>query len=76
MGNTHILGLRAIDLIAEDPAARGAMGIHPAAAIIAFAAGGDAGNENVIALMEGSDAGAGFLDHADPFVTEDAPGRA
>ena len=39
MGDADIFGLGAVDLIAQDPAARRAMGVHPPAAVLAFAAG-------------------------------------
>jgi hypothetical protein len=44
VGDADILGLGAVDLIAENPAASGAVGVHAAPAILAFAAGRNAGN--------------------------------
>ena len=75
MRDAHVFGLRAVDLVAEDPAASGAVRIHAAAAIVAFAAGGDARDEHAIADGNAVTAGADLLDHADALVTEDAAGR-
>ncbi len=71
-----ILGLRAVDLVAEDPAAGGAVGVHLPAAIVAFAAGRDAGDEHAVARLERRDAGADLVDDADAFVAENAARRA
>jgi hypothetical protein len=70
VGNAHIFRLGAVDRIAEGPATSGAVGIHAPPAIFAFATGRDAGDEDVIALMERGDPGAGFLDDADTLVAE------
>ena len=67
----HVFGLRAVDPVAEDPAASRAVRIHTAAAIGALAAGRDAGDQNAITWMERRDPGADLLDHADAFVAED-----
>jgi len=54
----------------------GAVRIHAAAAVLAAAAGGDAGNQDAVARLERGHAGAHRRDGADPFVTQDAAGRA
>ncbi|MNN34095.1 hypothetical protein D3C81_1478820 [compost metagenome] len=73
MGNAHLLGLGAVDQVAEDPAAGAAVRGHALAAEIALAAGADAGNQYAVARLELADRRAGLLDHADPLVAEDAP---
>jgi hypothetical protein len=46
VGNADELGLRAVDGVAEDPAAGRAVRVHLLAAIDAFAAGADAGDQD------------------------------
>ena len=70
--DADVLGLRAIDLVAENPAAGRAMRIHAATAVLALAAGRDAGDENAVAGTECGDAGADGIDDADAFMAEDA----
>jgi hypothetical protein len=53
MRDTDVFGLRSIDLIAENPAARGAMGIHAAPAVFALAVCGYARNQHAVASLEG-----------------------
>ena len=72
VGNADELRLRAVDRVAEDPAAGRAMGIHLLAAIFALAAGGDAGDQHVVAGLEGRDGRPDRLDDADALVAEDA----
>ena len=76
VGDADIFGLGAVDLVAQDPAAGRAMGVHPPAAILAFAAGGDAGDEDAVAGLERGHAGADLVDHAHAFMAQDAAGRA
>ena len=57
MGYADEFGLCAVDLVAENPAACGAMGIHRPAAVDALAASADAGNQNRIARLETGDGG-------------------
>jgi hypothetical protein len=71
-----ILRLRAVDLIAKDPATARAMGIHATAAIVAFPTGRDAGDENAVSGAEGRDAVANGVDNADSFMSQDATWRA
>ena len=74
VGDADILGLCPIDLVAENPAAGGAMRVHAAPAILAFAARRDARNQHVVARMEGGHAGACLVDHANAFMAQDAAG--
>ena len=53
IGDADKLGLRAVDVVAEDPAAGRAMRVHLLAAIVAFAAGADAGDQDPVARLEG-----------------------
>ena len=76
VGNADELGLRAVDRVAEDPAAGRAVRIHLLAAILAFATGADAGDQNMVARLEGRHAGANFVDDADALMTENAAGLA
>src|SRR5690606_12604118 len=75
VGDAHILGLRAVDQVAENPAAIFAMRVHLLLAVFALAARGHAGNQNTIALLEIADPFSDFFDHADPFMPQDATGR-
>ena len=70
------LGLGAVDGVAEDPAAGRAMGEHALAAVLAFAAGADAGDQHPVAGLEGGDGRPDAVDDADALVAEDAAGRA
>jgi hypothetical protein len=72
VGNADELGLRAVDRVAEDPAAGRAMRVHLLAAIFAFAAGADAGDQHPVARLERRDGRADLVDDADAFVTENA----
>src|SRR6476661_2626168 len=72
MRNAHVLGLRAIDGVPQDPAAGSAMGRHAPTAEVADPAGGNAGDEHEISCMNGRDARADGLDHADALVSKNA----
>src|SRR4029077_13489888 len=61
-----------IDRIAEDPAARDAMGIHATLAIIALAACRGARDQHAVAWAEGGHARAYGVNHADTFVPENS----
>ena len=75
-GSRAILGLHAVDLVAEDPAATAeALAVAADAAVAAGAARGDAGGEHAVAGGERVDAAADVHDGADRFVAEDASGR-
>ena len=74
VGNANELGLRAVDLVAENPAAGGAMRIHELSAIVAFAAGADAGDQDPVSRFERGDGRADLLDDADALVAENAAG--
>jgi hypothetical protein len=66
-----VLGLRAVDEVAEDPATVHAVRVHALLARVALPARGDARDEDAIALREARDGGADLLDDADPLVPED-----
>jgi hypothetical protein len=52
------------------------MGIHLLAAETAFSAGGDAGNQNMVAFFVGCHSRADGLDNAHTFMSENASGGA
>ena len=68
MRDAHIFGLRAVDGVAENPAAGRAMRIHLLSAIDAFAAGADAGNEHAVARLEYRDGAADLVDNSDALM--------
>lgn len=72
----HVLGLGAIDLVAEDPATGRAMRIHAAPAIFAASARRDARDQHMVAGVERGDAAADLFDDADALVPQDAPRSA
>src|SRR5690606_23900139 len=74
MGNAHVFGLGAVDQVAEDPAAVFAVRVHLLLAVFALAAGRDARDQHPVALLEVADAFAHFLDDADAFMAQNAPG--
>ena len=76
MGGADELRLGSVDGVAEDPAASGAMGEHALAAVFAFAAGADAGDQHPVAGLEGGDCSADAVDDADALVTENPAGGA
>ena len=70
----HVLGLGAVDRVAEDPAAAAeALAVAALPAEAAGAAGGDARDEHPVADLDVLHAGADRLDGADGLVAEDAP---
>jgi len=76
MGNADELRLRAVDGVAQDPAAGGAMRIHLLAAIDAFSTSADAGDQNAITRLKYRDGGTDLIDNTDAFVTQNAAGLA
>ena len=72
MGNADEFRLSPVDSVAQNPAAGRAMRIHLLAAIDAFSAGADAGNQHMVAGLEYRDGGANLVDNADAFVAQDA----
>jgi hypothetical protein len=76
MGDAHVFGLGAVDAITQDPTARRAMRILVSPAILTTAAGGGAGDKDVVAGVKHCHAGAGLLDDPDTLVTENEPWRA
>ena len=74
--DADVLGLGAVDAVAEDPAAAfGALPVAPLAAEPAASAAADAGDQDPVARGEPVDAVAGLVDGADRLVAED-PARA
>ena len=73
VGNADVLGLGAVDLVAKDPASRGAVREHQLPAINAFAASGDAGDQDPVTHFEGRDGRSDLVDDADALMTENAP---
>ena len=71
MRDADVFGLAAVDGVAEDPASVPAMGVHPLLAEVALAAGGDARDQDLVALADVGDGAAHLVDDADPFVSED-----
>ena len=68
----HVLGLGAVDLVAEDPAAAAeALAVAALPAEAARAARRDARDEHPVADLDRLDAGADCLDRADRLVAED-----
>ena len=74
--NADELCLGAVDGIAEDPAAGGAMRVHLLAAIDACAAGADARNQYMVAELERRDGGPTCVDDADAFMAQNPAGLA
>ena len=72
IGNADELGLGAVDLVAEDPAAGGAVRVHQLPAIVAFAAGGDAGDQDAVSRLERGDGRPDLVDDADALMAENA----
>ena len=72
MRRSDEFSLRAVDCVAEDPTARDAVRIHAAAAVHAFAARGDARNQNMVAFLECCHGGTDGLDNANTLMPEDA----
>ena len=76
MGNAHEFRLCAVDGVAQNPAAGGAMRKHALAAKFALSAGADARDQDPVAGLEGSHRRANAVNHADAFMAENAPRRA
>ena len=76
VGNADELGLGAVDCVAEDPTAGRAVRKHLLAAIFAFAAGANAGNQNMVSRIERSHGRPNFLDDADALMAKNAAGLA
>ena len=70
--DAHVLSLRPISRVAEDPSAADTVAGHSTAAVSACCAGGDAVDEHVVAGLEAGDAAASLVHDADAFVTERA----
>jgi hypothetical protein len=72
--HTGVLGLEAVDQVAEDPTATaGAESVVSLLAEPAPAAGGDAGDEHAVALPQRGHRRARLDDRADCLVAEDRP---
>src|SRR5690606_37904581 len=70
----HVLGLGAVDLVAEDPAAAvQALAVGALPAVAAGAPRADAGHEHLVADLHVPHAGPDLLDGAHGLVAEDAP---
>ena len=74
--NADKLGLRAVDRVAEDPAAGRAVRIHLLAAIVAFAAGVMQEIRTWSPGLNAVTAGADLVDDADALVAQNAARRA
>ena len=72
VGNADEFGLCPVDLIAEDPAASGAVRVHKLPAILAFATGADAGDQHVVSWFERGDGRPDLVDDADAFMAKNA----
>lgn len=72
VGNADELGLRAVDGVAEDPAAGRAVGVHLPAAIFALTTGTDAGDQNAIAHFECCHRRPHLLNDANSLMAENA----
>jgi hypothetical protein len=73
--NADVLGLGPVDEVSEDPAAVRAVRVHPLPAGPALPAGGDAGDDDFVALVKIRDGASDFLDDADALVPEDSSVR-
>src|SRR3546814_2903825 len=70
MRNADEFRLRPVDGIAQDPPAVGTVRIHPATAIFAARAGGDAGDQDMITSLEAAHRSAHLFDDPDTFMAE------
>ena len=70
IGGADELGLCAVDRVAEDPAAGGAVRVNQLSAINAFATGADARKQDTIARLERRDGGPNLFDDPDALVTQ------
>src|SRR5690606_6871778 len=73
--NADVLGLSAVNQVAQDPAAVAAVRVHADLAVVAAAARGNAGDEHPVARLEVGYGLADFFDDADAFMPEGAPIR-
>src|SRR5262249_16650191 len=71
-GDADVFGLRAVDRVAEHPAALGAVGGHPAAAGVAGAVGADARHQDAVTGPDAPHRGADRLHDPDPLVAPHA----
>ena len=71
--NAHVLGLRPVDGVAQDPPTVPAVRVHAPPAEVAFAARGHAGDQDLVAGANAGDTGSDALDDADALVSENAP---
>ena len=76
VGSADEFSLRAVDAVAEDPAAGRAVRVHLLPAILAFAAGADAGDKNMISRLERRDGRANLVDDAYALMAQNAAGLA
>ena len=76
MRDAHELGLRAVNLVAQNPAARAAVRGHALAARRAAPAGADAGDQHPVTGFECRHGLADTVHNADAFVAEDGAGFA
>lgn len=72
IGGAHVFGLRAVDHVAEYPAAVAAVRVELDFAVVAGAAFADAGNNDFVAGFDVFHRRADFFDDADALVAEDA----
>ena len=72
VGDQHVFGLRAVNGVAEFPAADGAAALRPvsAQAKVALAARSNGADQDAIAYFVAGDAGTDLMDHADRFVAD------
>jgi hypothetical protein len=74
-GHSHVLGLGAVDPVAEDPSsAAEALAIHAFPAVAARPARRDAGHQHSISDLAGLDARTDRFDCADRLMAENSPG--
>jgi hypothetical protein len=73
--NADILRLCAIDFVAENPTAVDAMRVHAPAAIVAFSAGRDAGDDHTVAGLECAHRRTDFVYDANALMAENASWR-
>lgn len=62
----HVLGLRPVDRVAQDPAALDAVAVHAPPTVVARRTARDAVDEYVVAFLEPRHRGPCLMDHADP----------
>ena len=72
IGSADELGLCAVDAVAEDPAAGGAVRVHLLPAIHAFATGADTGDEDMVSRLERRDGRPDLVDDAHALMAQNA----